>query len=316
MRNFFKIVAVCSLFFLLGSDLYAGKKDPVAVLFQVKGKVQYTKNGKRWKKVRRNKFLFTGYQVRTSNGASGKITSQKTGENFVLGPNSLIVITSKGIETREGDLTDAKQSSKLMSGLMKRFNKSQSYTTVRRSAAKSGVKIDAVRNIKVSSTYPYLVWESPGKEYDYKLTVGDKSYDIPATSDGLVRVKLSPFSGKQPVNISVLKNKEEIVATKPYKQRGVKKERMAEWVSGSNEANLVESVSSIKENFPDNSFMLGSFFEKEGMWVAAMDQYRTYLSENPDEIEMTPYLFRIYKKLKLKEIYKKELAQYKDEMRE
>lgn len=316
MRIFFKVVALCSLLFLVSADLYAGKKDPVAVLFQVKGKVQYTKNGKRWKKVRRNKFLFAGYQVRTSNGASGKITSQKTGENFILGPNSLIVITAKGIETREGDLSSAEQSSKLMSGLMKRFNKSQSYTTVRRSAAKSGVKIDAVRSIKVSDAYPYFVWESPGKQYNYKLTVGDKSYDIPATSDGLVRVKLSPFSGKQPVNIVVLKNNEQIVATKPYRQRGTTKDRMAEWISGSDESGLVESVSSIRANFPDNSFMLGSFFEKEGMWVAAMDQYKTYLSENPDEIEMTPYLFRIYKKLKLKEIYKKELAQYKEEMRE
>ena len=62
--------------------------------------------------------------------------------------------------------------------------------------------------------------------------------------------------------------------------------------------------------------MLGSFFEKQDMWVAAMDQYRQYLSENPDEIEMSPYLFRVYKKLQLEGIYRTELAQWKKAMQE
>ena len=62
--------------------------------------------------------------------------------------------------------------------------------------------------------------------------------------------------------------------------------------------------------------MLGSFFEKQDMWVAAMDQYREYLKENPEEIEMSPYLFRVYKKLRLDKIYKQELASWKKAMQE
>ena len=34
------------------------KKTPVAMIMQAKGDVTYTKNSKKWKKVRKNKFLF------------------------------------------------------------------------------------------------------------------------------------------------------------------------------------------------------------------------------------------------------------------
>ena len=38
--------------------------------------------------------------------------------------------------------------------------------------------------------------------------------------------------------------------------------------------------------------------------------------ENPDDIEMTPYLFRVYKKLKLNKLYKKELEEWTQAMAE
>ena len=75
-----------------------------------------------------------------------------------------------------------------------------------------------------------------------------------------------------------------------------------------------KTINDIQETYGENSFMMGSYFEKQDMWVASMDQYKQYLKESPDEIEMTPYLFRVYKKLKLDGVYKKELEQWKQAM--
>ena len=90
----------------------------------------------------------------------------------------------------------------------------------------------------------------------------------------------------------------------------------ASWMSTSERDRFQNDVKNIQETYGEISFMLGSFFEKQDMWVAAMDQYREYLKENPEEIEMSPYLFRVYKKLRLDKIYKQELASWKKAMQE
>ena len=131
MKTLFKITILSGFLFLIGADLYADKRIPIAVLFQTKGQVEYTKDGVHWKDINRNKPLFVGYQVRTANAASGKISIQTTRENFILNQNSLVLITAEGIEIKNGNLSKIEQPGRLISGLRKRFNKSRSYTTVR-----------------------------------------------------------------------------------------------------------------------------------------------------------------------------------------
>ena len=86
---------------IVGSLLYAGTKDPVAVLFQVRGNVEYTKNGIKWKKVRRNKFLFAGYQIRSSATGSGIITNRISGKDSLLRPNTTLLVTNLPIAALE-----------------------------------------------------------------------------------------------------------------------------------------------------------------------------------------------------------------------
>jgi hypothetical protein len=309
-----KLLLILSLCLFVSSMAIAGKKDPVGVLFQVKGKVEYTKNGTKWKKVRRNKFLFSGYQVRTGPDSSAKLTIKDTGENYDLHADSLIDIGKNKATAKQGSVTSAAASGKLMSGLMKKFNKSQSYTTVRRSHKKKDVKIVAVRNITFSDNYPHMVWNNIGSEFNYKLTVGDKTYDVPATSDMVVRTKVEHFGGVQIFKITAMKDGNAIVTLKPYKSKGKYKDHTATWLNDTNKIEVDKTISDIQETYGDNSFMMGSYFEKQDMWVASMDQYKQYLKESPDEIEMTPYLFRVYKKLKLDGVYKKELEEWKQAM--
>jgi hypothetical protein len=311
MKKLFVLLSLC---LFISSAAVAGKRDPVGVLFQVKGKVQYTKNGKKWKKVRRTKFLFAGYQVKSGPESSARITIKETGKNFDLHPNSLITVENNKLKAVSGSVTPAAASGKLMTGLMKKFSKSQSYTTVRRSVKSNNLKIIAVRSVTISDNYPYMAWDNLGPEYSYKLSIGSQCYDVPATKELVVRSKVEPFNGTQTYKITALKNGNAVVSLKPYRSRGKMKDHTVTWLSGPEKSELDKNINDIQETYGENSFMMGSYFEKQDMWVASMDQYQQYLKENPDEIEMSPYLFRVYKKLKLDSIYKKELEQWKQAM--
>ncbi len=312
-----KVILLFSLCFLYASVLSAASKDPVAVLFQVNGKVEYSKKGRKWRKIRHSKFLFAGYQIRTSSNGSAKITIQKSGKNLKLGPSSHFDVTSNGLRARKGKLTIRDSSSKLATGLMKRFTKSQTYTTVRRSIDSSDrAAIDTARRIVISSEYPYLVWENPGDKYSYTVKIGNDVHKVPASSDMIIRTRVAPFAGTRPLHIDVHENGKVIASLQPFRSKGELKEHTLTWVGSEKKRVLQTEIDNIKEVYGENAFILGGLFEKQEMWIAAMDQYQQYLEDNPDEIEMTPYLFRVYKKLKLERKYKRELIEWQQAMEE
>lgn len=317
MKTLTKIIALLSAFLLLAAGpALAGKKDPVAVLSQAQGTVEYQKpEGKKFKQIRRNKFLFDGYIVRSGADGSAKITNKITGESFEMGANTELQITSNAIVASKGSLNKV-SGSELAASLMKRFDKSQSYTTVRRSHKKKVIEIDAAKSVVLTDAYPYMVWESLGSDYSYKLSIGNKSYDVAASDKELVRIKVDAFEGTQAYKIDAYQNGKKVVAMKPIKSRGEQHDRTVTWLSGSDKNNLESSVAALQQEYPENLFMLGNYYEDQNLYVAAMDMYKQYLSENPDEVEMTPYLFRVYKRLKLDKIYKDELEEYKQSLLE
>jgi hypothetical protein len=301
-------------FCIPGGLLAAKIKDPVGVLFNVQGLVEYSKDGIKWKKVRRNKFLFSGYQIKTGSDATGNVLSQKSGENFKISSGALIKITDAKIETVQGTMEPDATAGALTKALMKKFSKAQSYTTVRR-APKKELDLQAAREIVLCEPYPTIVWPNQGENLSYRLDVGDiHQYDVPATNDPIVRVQVKPFKGEQDYVIHVLENGEIISSLQPYRKRGKDQKHQLIWMDEVKSKALLTAVNEMESNFPDNYFMLGGVFEKEKMWVAALDQYQKYLAENPDEIEMKPYLFRVYKKLMLKALFSKELESFQKEI--
>jgi len=306
---FILIITLC-----LPEGLLAAKiKDPVGVLFNVQGLVEYSKDGTKWKKVRRNKFLFSGYQIKTGSDASGNLLTQKNGENFKISPGALVKITNTDFETIQGTMEPDAATGTLTKALMKKFSKAQSYTTVRR-APKKELDLQAAREIVLCDAYPIIAWPNQGDNFSYRLDVGEVQYDVPATGDPIVRAQVKPFSGEQAYVIHILENGEIINSLKPYRKRGKENKHQLIWMDEARSKTLLTTINEIESNFPDNYFMLGGVFEKEKMWVAALDQYQKYLAENPDEIEMKPYLFRVYKKLMLKDIYSRELEAFQKEI--
>ena len=311
-----KLGPVLSVCLIIGSILLAKTKDPVAVVFQVKGNVEYSKNGEKWQRVRRNKFLFSGYQIRSAADGSAKITNRSSGKDLFLSPNTILEVTSHGLQPNKGELTEIRGPNPLLSGLVKRFGQSSSNKSVRQHSEFKTQQLSVARYIKLTDDYPHFVWENINKNFRYELKIGSETYRIPMSDNEVVRVQIKPFFETQTISLEAYKGDEKVQELQPYHDRGDKKKQKVHWMSDQERSRFDESIKAIVVTDPSNVLLLGSFFEKEGMWIAAMDQYRKYLDENPDDIEMTPYLFRVYKKLKLQVLYHNELKLWTQAMKE
>jgi len=68
-----RFIKLITLFLFLSAFAFQpvlAKKIPLGMLVDIKGKIEYSKKGKRWKKVRRNKFVYANYLVRVSADSS------------------------------------------------------------------------------------------------------------------------------------------------------------------------------------------------------------------------------------------------------
>ncbi|MDZ7686225.1 MAG: hypothetical protein U5O39_15460 [Gammaproteobacteria bacterium] len=111
-----------------------GRQPPVAKLVQVEGDVEYSREGESWSPVRRTKYLFPGYQIRSGKDGGGKLINQKSGLSRDLGANTRIEITEDDIAVLDGSLSEAEEESvSIWDSLANKFAKAQRYTTVRRS---------------------------------------------------------------------------------------------------------------------------------------------------------------------------------------
>ena len=135
MRNIFITLLITFGLIMPLKDLSA-KRQPAGMLVEVSGSVEYSKKGKKWRKVRRNKFVYDKYLVRVGDGGSVKFLNQETNETTTLTPGSEIQVTKKGLKVIKGSLGEKGSSGGLLAGLGKQFKKTQKYTTVRRSVKK------------------------------------------------------------------------------------------------------------------------------------------------------------------------------------
>ena len=172
MRLVWKGLMTALLALTLCLPAYA-KKVPIGMLANPQGKVEYTKNGKKWKKVRRNKFMYKGYMVRLGADSSVQFINQNTGESIALTANSEAKVTPEGLEAVKGEL-GAKETNDLLSGMSKKFAKTQKYTTVRRSAKKEGIQLKPGHHV-VTPDFPEIGWESVGSTYSSVCTLGRKT---------------------------------------------------------------------------------------------------------------------------------------------
>jgi hypothetical protein len=327
MRKSTKIMMVCTLTLLLvmqGENALAKSKKkkggPVTMIMNIEGKIEYSKNGKKWKKVKRNKFLFPGYKIRTGDNGNGSFLNQNTGMSRILSANSIIEITKEGAKAVEGALGEAtKGSGDLIASLGNRFKKNQKYTTVRRGLKiKLGVASHSKRApYKLSNAWPDLVWdnviENPVvkkaskitdmnyNEFSYRVTIDDVATIIPAPKGSLVvRHTVKDLDvGKHSYKVELLKNGE--LASEKVKRASkfiwidtVEENEILTRLNARNKDELLEAIS----------------LDNDGIKVGALDIYSNFFAANLDEIDMRPQMLEHIRTLKLGELLSNEGSLY------
>ena len=70
-----KIVTIALFLSVFALSFTFAKKVPVGMLVEIQGNIEYSKKGKRWKKVRRNKFVYKNYLVKVGANSTIKFLS-------------------------------------------------------------------------------------------------------------------------------------------------------------------------------------------------------------------------------------------------
>ncbi|QEP44646.1 hypothetical protein D5085_16800 [Ectothiorhodospiraceae bacterium BW-2] len=291
--------------------LALGDAVPVTLLTQVEGSIEHSRDGETWRQVRRNKLLFAGHFIRSGADGGGQFINQQNGQVRRLLANSEIKITAAGAEAVVGELPSIDGvDTRLLDSLQKRFAKAQRYTTVRRAVIhRDRIDLQVPREITLSHAYPELVWESVGSDYRYRLTIGEQQFDIPATSEALVRYRIEGIKpGNYGYKVELLQGDEVIFS--PEREGSVR------WMGDSEWQQVAAELDRIDQQLGGDSFFKASLLEEQGLFVAAMDNYSRYFADNPDGNDLRPMYIQLLHALKLKqlrmveaEIYNRQLAQ-------
>ncbi|MCS5583379.1 MAG: hypothetical protein NZ777_07695, partial [Pseudomonadales bacterium] len=268
-----------SLLVLITSSQVFAKAPPVAKLFQIEGQVEYSRNGTNWNPVRRTKYLFSGYHVRTGKDGSGKLINQASGMSQELGSNSQIEIDGVEVIVIAGSLTEPQdEETSLFQSLMNKFAKAQRYTTVRRGVNLADEacdsKVRTIRSVTVSPRHSDLVWRNACPEYSYKLVIDNAMpIDVPAQSTSeMIRYNVASSDvGEHTYRVEVF-DKDGTVY--------IPKSESKFQVMSADEEN---ELAAVLEQIGDDIFLETNLLEEQGMYVAAMDAYREYFQQNPDD---------------------------------
>lgn len=296
--------AMVALLLMAFATAASAASTPVAKLDGIQGTVEYSSVADKWKRATRPKYLFPGYMVRTGADGSARILNQGSGQSQQIAANTEVRVTEGGVEIVRGQLAAAEESTGgFWQALVNKFSRAQRYTTVRRDVIEP-CRVDTVANVTVSSQYPELVWMNAGPDCSYRLKVNNQVTEIPVSSTGeMIRFRLPEMAaGEHAFTVEVVQGSEVVYSqSKPSALR---------WLTAEETAKLAAEEQALRANSGFDEIQLAAFFEDKGLLVPAMDAYRAFMTNNPDENEMRPLLIKAYADLKLTDLRTKEATAY------
>lgn len=306
MTKILRNITALLLLVATGAAFAAG---PVAKITQIEGNVEFSRDGENWRLVTRNKYLFPGYQVRTAADGSAKVLNQESGVTHDLGSATTISVGEDAIDVVAGSNFSEPEDAggSFWQALVNKFSTTQRYTTVRRSVKRDGdaVRIGTARDITLSPEFDELVWTNVGPEYAYRLTIDDEVVELQPTSTGeMIRYTVEGLEpGTHSYQVEVLLDGEvEYTPRRPSELI---------WLSGEQEAEILAELDAIHADpVRNDAFVIADFLESQNLLVGAMDVYRDYFAEYPEDNDMRPFLIKSYHDLKLLELKEKEAITY------
>ena len=315
MRTGKTFIVFVLLLLVSAGNLWA--RTPIGMLTEPQGKVEYSKDGKRWKKVRRNVFMYDSYQVRTNPDSSVTFINQTTNQTTSIPAGTVAQVSAEGIQAVSGELGNQQAAGDLVAGLGDKFIKTQKYTTVRRSAKKPGIQLKA-GNVVITGDFPDLVWENVGPQYSYRVRIGEKNrktrewedlntYEIPATDAPLIRATIEPPADNVRYFVEVLDGTEVVYTTRESRLKGLTSKRLNELKQQSEQAQSMDS----------SGFLYANLLTDYGILVGAMDVYEQFFQEYADDEDVNdlrPFLIEIYSRLYLEEMKSSAIKAYNDQL--
>jgi hypothetical protein len=295
-----------SLLVLITSSQVFAKAPPVAKLVQIEGQVEYSRNGTDWNPVRRTKYLFSGYRLRTGKDGSGMLINQASGMSQEMGSNSQIEIDGVKVIVIAGSLSEPQaEETTLFQSLMNKFAKAQRYTTVRRGLKSADEacdnKVRTIRSVTVSPGHSDLVWRNACPEFSYKLVIDDAMpIDVPAQSTSeMIRYNVASSDvGEHTYRVEVFDKDGTVYIPKAQSKFQVMS------------ADKENELTAVLEQIGDDIFLETNLLEEQGLYIAAMDAYREYFQQNPEDNDMRPLLIQSYQVLKLSNLRESEARLY------
>jgi len=206
----------------------------------------------------------------------------------------------------EMDISDHNAIHSYLDDIHEQFMNALRYNIVQRSvsSAHANLELNTAKKVKISRKYPDLVWQHIGPEYSYRLIIDQAYFEISVDKDAsIVRFTTRELSsGPHKYMVQVLKDG--VVVYHPPKAHTLIV------LSDKEQEDLLEEKQFIEEINPENRFLLGNYMEEKGLIVVAMDEYRRFFEQNPDENQMRPYLIKIYNDLKLSDLKLAEIKKY------
>jgi len=295
--------------FITSIEVFA-TAPPVAKLVQTEGQVEYSRKGLKWNAVRRTKYLFGGYHVRTGEDGSGTLINEQSGMSQELGSDSHVAIQGGEVIVVSGSLSaPEEEDTSIFQSLQNKFAKAQRYTTVRRSVntavnTANGTcdnKVRTIRSVTVSPGHSDLVWRNACPEFSYKLVIDNATpIEVPAESTSeMIRYPVARNGvGEHTYWVEVLDKDGTVYIPKVESKFRV--------MSVDEEKALAEDL----EQAGDDIFLETNLLEEQGLYIAAMDAYRKFFRENPDANDMRPLLIQSYQNLKLSNLREREARLY------
>lgn len=297
---------VAPLVFLILTSVAVAGTPPVAKLSDVKGTVEYTRDGQTWHRVDASKYLFDGERARTAAESSAKLIDTRTGRAHTLAAKSMVVMRDGAAVVETGGLTQPEQENGASwQTLIAQFEEAQQFTKARRQPARDEpVMVATSAAITLSPTYPELAWENVGAGYGYRLVVDDDTYRIPIASTAeMIRYALPDLSpGAHAFMVQVALN-DEVVYTPRARST-------LTWLSPEENRKYLNAEKQVREESGDDALVVASFMSAHGFLVPAMDQYRSHFQRNPEDNDMRPLLIKAYNDLELLQLREKEAIAY------
>lgn len=295
-KFFIRLMSIWVIFNMFGIVLATPPKVPLALLIEIKGKVEFSKNGQSFQLIHtKDRFILDGYHVQTGDDGSVIVIFLQQDNMCKVEPNSHIEIINGYIKKVNGKFIDLPSSEKVLEDIDRLYLHAMKYTMARKSSKKKKIKVKLPRSLSACKDYPILVWDNCGNEYSYRLTVGNNTYDVPASKEKVVRFKLPDLKpGEYKYAVEILKGAEVV-----YKPKRTKKLNI---LADDALANFNKAKEIINRIAKGNLLLLGMRLEELDINAAAYDVYDQYFNKHPDDNEMRPFFIRACHSLKLKDV--------------